>query len=178
MPSIQRILEVAPVCCYLSANYVAKRQGLFGGAVDQNNPTKIYNVYKILKHVYDKDPLYPNLQACANYLWELCKGYTARAAAIVDGGGGGSVAPVTPPAGSLPAPIDFIVGASSLIPIGGTSVNVPTFIGYTLNFYRGGIAQYTTNPGDGSSYYTWNSVTGDFSCSPAAGAGEQFRFSL
>jgi len=178
MPTVERILQLAPVCCYLSANNVAKKTGLFGGVVDEKNPINIYNVYKILKHVYDKDPTYDGLQVRCDYLYELCKQYAMRAAAIVDGGGGGSVAPVTPTAGPLPSPIDFIVSASSFIPTGGSSVNIPTFIGYNLNLSRGGITQYTTDPGDGSSFYTWNSTTGDFSCSPAASAGEQFRFYL
>lgn len=98
MPSVARTLQLAPVACYLSANYISKRR-LFGGALDTQNPIKIYNVYKILKKVYDNDPVYDGLQVRADYLFELCKKWAIAATAIVDGGGGGSISPVTPPSG-------------------------------------------------------------------------------
>jgi hypothetical protein len=95
MPTIARILDIAPVACYLSANFVSRRQ-LFGGSVDPSNPSKIFNVYKILKEIYDNDPAYDGLQVRCDYLYELCKKFALAAGAIVDGGGGGSVSPVTP----------------------------------------------------------------------------------
>lgn len=100
MPTIARTIELAPVACYLSANYVAKRNGLFGGTVDETNPIKIYNVYKILKQIYDKDPTYEGLQVRCDYLYELMKRWALAAAAIVDGNNGGSVAPPTPTPGT------------------------------------------------------------------------------
>jgi len=95
VPSVTRILQIAPMACVLSSQDVAKGN-LFGGKVDPSNPLKIYNVYKVLKTVYDKDPNYAGLQVRTDYLYELLKKYALRAAAIVDGGGGGSVAPPTP----------------------------------------------------------------------------------
>ncbi len=96
MPTIQRILQLAPAASYLAANYVDKKNFLKGGALIPNQSINIYRIYKILKHVYDKDPTYPGLQVRCDYLYELLKRWALAAAAIVDDNNGGSVAPITP----------------------------------------------------------------------------------
>lgn len=177
MPTVARILELAPTCSRLAEDHRFKR-AMFKGTPksSQNQGTLIYIYWKILNYFYERDNDYDGLRAPADYLWELCQKWAFKAANIVDGGGGGTVAPVTPSAGSLPNPLDFIVDATSTPMLAGaSSVVLSQFIGYDVEFYRGGQPQYTTNPGDGTSYYSWNRVNGTFFISPAANLGEPFR---
>lgn len=115
------------------------------------------------------------LREMANYIVWLTNPYFLRAKYIVSGGGGGGT--VVPSGAARPDPLDFQVSASSVIPTGSSSLTINAFIGWNLNFDRGGLAQNTTNIGDGSSYYSWNRDTGLFTCSPAATADELFRLS-
>lgn len=135
MPTIARTLEIAPMACVLSANAVA-RGALRGGKLDPSNPQKIYNVYKILKKIYDNDPTYDGLQVRCDYLYELLKKYALRAAAIVDGGGGGSVAPVTPTDEAI---YPFII-TSADFEADGTSYNNADIVGDNLMIF---INEYT-----------------------------------
>jgi len=128
MPTIARTLELAPVACYLSSNYVSKRK-LFGGTIDSTNPAKIYNVYKILKKIYDLDPTYDGLQVRCDYLYELMKRWALAAVPIVDGGGGGSVSPITPPAGTDIYP--FVITEADFEP-DGISYNNADIVGDNL----------------------------------------------
>lgn len=173
MPTVARILQITPMAIVLSSNSVAKGSLFNGGVVDPKRPITIYMVYKILKRVYDEDPNYTGVRVVADYLYELITKWAFKAAAIVDGNTGGQIAP---PSGIVvPNPYDFEVEASSFIPTGDDSVTISQFIGYNVNFSRGGIMQNTTNLGDGSSYYSWNIVTGLFTIFPAATEGELFR---
>lgn len=187
MPTAARILQLAPTACYLAANDVNQKTLSGKGSLVPSQAIKIYNVYKILKHIYDLDPNYAGMQSRCNYLWELMKRWALKAAAIVDGGGGGSVAPVTPSSGTLVNPLDWEVGASSsqtapladgesTVTLDGTSGMVD-FRGFNINFIRGNLTQYTTPPPDGiSTYYSWNRTTGVFTLlNGAAVLGEQFR---
>lgn len=189
MPTSARILQLAPTACYLAQQDVNKRS-LFGKPkVVPSQAIKIYNVYKILKHIYDKDPNYSGMQARCNYLYELLKKYALRAAAIVDNNSGGSVAPVTPSDQTLPQPIDFIVANDTIMVAGDITLNLdgsggrPDFRGYNVEFARNGQPQYTTDPQDGSTYFGWNRTTGVFSlfgAPPDLGAAqltERFRIS-
>jgi hypothetical protein len=176
----QRILQLAPVACYLSANEVAKGQ-LFGRRVDPTNPLKIFNVYTVLKKVYDYDPDYDGLQVRCDYLYELLKRYAVRAAAIVDGNSGGSVAPPTP-SGVVPAPIQFAVDMDEFMEPGNVSkVFPPSWIGYDLLFIRSNIPQAAV-PVEGGTYYSWDKETGTltlFGPLPTDGAAqpeEVFQF--
>lgn len=174
MPTVARILELADVSCMLANNRVGKGS-LFGPPIDPKLPWAIYMVYVILKRVYDTDPTFESTQqrVVADYLYELIQRYAFKAAAIVDNNTGGQIAP---PSGiTVPNPYDFEVEASSFIPTGDSSVTISQFIGYNVNFSRGGIMQNTTNLGDGTSYYSWNLVTGLFTIYPAASEGELFR---
>ncbi len=172
MPTVSRILQITPPSCMLANNRVAKG-ALFGPTIDPKLPITIYMVYKVLKTVYDKDPNYTGVRVVADYLYELIQKYAFRAAAIVDNNTGGQIAP---PSGiTVPNPYDFEVTDSSFIPTGDDSVSIDLFKGYNVNFSRGGIMQNTTNLGDGSSYYSWNIVTGLFTIYPEASEGELFR---
>lgn len=169
MPSISRILELAPTCCYLANNNKSKK-ALFGGVPksNQNQATLIYIYWKILNTIYELDNDYDGLYAPAQYLFELEQKFAYKAANIVDGGGGGSVAPITPT--TLPDPYYFIVSSSSFIVTGASSKTITSFIGFNLIFTRGGIPQSTVTTED--TYFTWDSSTGAFTCSPAVYVGE------
>jgi len=174
MPTVARILQITPPSCYLASNRVGKG-ALFGPALDPKLPLTIYMVYKILKTVYDADTTFEASQQrkVADYLYELIQKYAFKAAAIVDNNSGGQIAP---PSGIVvPNPYDFEVSGSSFIATGESSVTISQFIGYNVNFSRNGVMQNTTNLGDGSSYYSWNLVTGLFTISGAATEGELFR---
>lgn len=163
MASISRILELAPTCCYL-ANNSKDKKALFGGVPKslQNQATLIYIYWKILNTIYELDNDYDGLYAPAQYLFELEQKFAFKAANIVDGGGGGQIAPITPT--TLPSPYYFIVSASSFIATGASSKTIDAFIGYNLIFTRGGVPQSTVTTE--SSYFTWDSDTGEFTCSP------------
>jgi hypothetical protein len=109
----------------------------------------------------------------ADYLYELIQRYAFRASAIVDNSLGGQVAAQTSTV--VVQPYDFVVSATSFIATGESSVTIERFRGLNVNFRRGGISQNTTNIGDGSSYYSWNSATALFTIFDVAAAGELFR---
>lgn len=115
------------------------------------------------------------LRQMANYLIWLINPYGITAQYIVSNtSGGGSV---VPPVSTRPLPLDFIVSVSSPIPTGATGASIPAYIGWNLNFDRGGVAQNTTDVGDGSSYYGWDRATGTFSVYPALQESELVRLS-
>lgn len=175
MPTTQRILQLAPVAQYLAANYVTKRQ-LFGGTSTSTKQVQwIYVFNKILQEIYSNDSTY-SMQNAANYLFELIQPYYYRAAYIYDGGGGGSVVPPSPTTTS-PTVLDFIVAADTVIATGATTVDLTAYNyrGFDINFFRSGQPQYTTDPGDGSNYYSWNSGLAILTISGAAVAGEPMR---
>jgi hypothetical protein len=172
MPTVARILELAPAACYLAANYAARRNGLFGGtAVSNRQSEMIYMVYKVLKEIYDRDNNYAGLQQVANYLYELLQKFAFKAANIVDGGGGGQVAPITPT--TLPLPFYFIVDGTTFIADGASSVTMPvSWEGYNLVFARNGVTQTTVNTEP--TYFTYDTSTRLLTITPAAVAGELF----
>jgi hypothetical protein len=115
------------------------------------------------------------LRQMANYLTWLCGQFASQAQYILQGTGGGTVIPGT--GSALPNPLDFVVDGSSPIPTSGTSITIPAYIGYNVQFARGGLIQYTTAPPDGvSTYYSWNRTTGVLILlNGAAQPTEQFR---
>ena len=172
--TVPEIIELGKVSKYLSANYTDKR-ALFGGAVIKTiPPVQIAFITDGLEWGYlGGAQTSASLRSTANYLYWLCGKFQLEAQVIINGPGGGSVVPT--PSIVRPNPLDFIVSVSSPIVTGASTLNIPSFIGYNLQFDRGGQPQYTTNPGDGSNYYSWDRVTGAFSCFGAAQDGEQFR---
>lgn len=173
MPTVSEIIDIAAISQGYAGNDIAK-QGLYGGGTDIQLPRKLYAVRKNVEWLYDIDPTDTTLIPTSNFLYALCGKYKFKAQAAI--ASGGSVAPITPPSSSLPYPLDFIVDGASFIPTGGTTVNIPQYIGYNLSFDRNNQPQNTTNPGDSSSYYSWDRVTGDFALlNGAAQATERFR---
>lgn len=173
--SIADIIDIGKVSIYLSANYTAKKR-LFGGVtIKPVPPVQIAWVTDALEWGYGGGAQTDqSLRQTANYAYWLYGLFQLQAQNIISGPGGGSVAP-TPSGGALPNDLDFEVSASSFIATGISSISIPQFVGYDVDFARGGITQNTTSLNDGSSYYAWNRVTGLFSIYPAATAGELFR---
>lgn len=173
--SIPDIIEIGRASTYLSYNYTAK-QSLFGGSVIKPTPpVQIAFMTDALEWGYDGGAQTDaSLRTTANYLYWLCGLFQLQAQNIISGSGGGSVTP-TPSGGTLPNVLDFIVSGSSFISTGVSSISIPQFIGYNISFDRGGQPQYTTDPGDGGSFFGWDRVTGLFTLFPAALDGEQFR---
>lgn len=171
--SVAEIIEVGKVSTYLSANYTSK-QGLFGGSVIKPTPpVQIAFVTDALDWGNSGGAqTAASLRQVANYLYWLCGLFQLQAQNIISGPGGGSVSPATPTL-TLPNALDFEVDGSSYIADGESTVTITEYIGYNLIFARGGIDQNTTNIG--GSYFSWNRVTGEFVCYPAASAGELFR---
>lgn len=174
--SVIDIIDVGKASIYLSANYT-QRQALFGGTVIKPTPpVQIALVTSALEWGYlGGAQTSEQLRQVANYLYWMCGKFQLEAQNVISGSGGGSVAPSS--GGSLtPNPLDFIVGVDSFISTLETTVTISQFTGYNVEFDRNGQPQYTTNPGDGSTYYGWNRVTGVFTLyNGAAQDGERFR---
>lgn len=185
MPSIltpSDIVEIGDVSTYLALNYVSKKK-LFGGAVIKPTPPVLIAMATDalrwgIEGGAESDESIRNV---ANYLYWLCGTFQLKAQNIISGPGGGSVVP-TPSGGGAVNALDFEVSASSPIPTGGSTITLdgtsgnPDYRGYLIvNISRGGLWQNTTTLGDGSSYYSWNSVTGLLTVFPAVSAGELIR---
>jgi len=175
---ISDIIEIGRVSTYLSANYTQKK-GLFGGTtIKPVPPVQIAWVTDALDWGNAGGAQTDqSLRQTANYAYWLYGLFQLQAQNIIYGPGGGSVVP-TPSGGGTPNDLDFIVSSTSLIATGGTSLYIPQFIGYQVDFARGGMTQYTTPQPGGGAYYGWDSVTGWFYLlgdNSAATEGEAFR---
>ena len=171
MPTIARILELAPVCSYLANNDKAKGSLFKSGTPKniKNQATLIYIYWKILDKIYTLDPTYPGLQAPANYLYELEQKWAFKAANIVDGGGGGSIAPITPTV--KPTRIEFYGSPTSFIPENETTVQLPiSWDGWNVEVDRGNIPQSTLNTEP--SYFSYDEDTRVLVLTPAVNTGE------
>jgi hypothetical protein len=174
--SISKIIELGRVSTYLAANYVS-RGYLFGGTIIRPTlPVQIAFVTDALEWGNDGGAqTADSVRSTANYLYWLCGKFQLDAQFIIDGDGGGRLTPLTPGA-TLPYPLDFIVDDSTFIVTGQDSTTIAQFIGYNVEFDRNGQPQYTTDPIDGSTYFSWNRITGEFRLlNGAAQADERFR---
>ncbi len=144
MPTTARILELAPVCCYLAANYKGE-QGLFSGVPKsaKNQSTLIYIYWKILNKIYTLDPTWPGLDAPANYLYELERPFSYKAAQIVDGGGGGSVTPITPTRNVM---FEYLIEVFGGVPdfSNATDYNDTRITGHNLVLFLNNIPKFLT----------------------------------
>lgn len=183
--STDDIITWAEISQPLAAIGEKKKSATRGRSTDPVHDQQLYLVRKTVEWynsqaTIDTDILY----TIANYLYALTFPYGLKAQ-FINGNGGGQVVPITPGTGNLIEPYDFIVATttSSFAPMkeGDTVVYLDgtngtrNFKGMNVEFYRGGQPQYTTSPGDGSTYYSWNPVTGRFSIYPAAQLAEPFR---
>lgn len=174
--TISQTILRGDISIYLSANDNAKGNIFSHRIASPGSPVTIALVTDALRWGSDGGAqTEQDVRQMANYLIWLIGIYGQKAEYISQGTGGGSVI-IPSNGGILPLPLDFIVDdTTSPILTGGNTITLPTFVGYNVDFYRGAQTQYTTNPGDGSTFYSWNRSTGVFACFPAATLGEQFR---
>jgi len=171
LPTIQEAIDIGEVSIYLADNDNASG-ALWGKRLNSPySPVQIAACTDALLWQYEGDSTDETLRGTANYLIWMCGKYGLQAQYIISGSGGGTV---VPSANTRPSRLDFVVSSTSIIATGGSGLTIPQFVGWNLMFSRGGVEQSTVDIGDGSSYFSWNRDTGTFSCSPAAGAGEQF----
>ncbi len=164
--TVSEIILIAKKSQFL-VSCAIREGGLYGGGIDRLLPNKIKGVRQNVEWLYDLDPTNDTLISTSNYLLALCGSYAFEANAI---SGGGSVSPIAPP--QTLNPKVFVVDGSSYIPTGGSTKNISDFIGYNIIFTRDGNTQAAID--NGSTYFTWDKVTGDFECFGAANAGETF----
>lgn len=154
---------------YLCVRYNDKQSLFSGGALAApKSPVTIQMVTDALSWGYSGGSQTASaLDTVKNYLIWLIGKFGLEASVIT--GSGGSVIPIVPTI-TTPARIDFTVSGSSIIPSGGSSLLLTNFIGYQLYFVRNGVSQSTLNTEP--SYFSFNNLTGSFTCSPALQAGE------
>lgn len=175
LPTIALTIDYADLSIGLCANNNAKGS-LFGRRIaSPSSPVTMAIVTDALRWANDGGAVSAtDLRAMANYLWWLINPYGLTAKYLISGGGGGTVVPSSS-SSARPLPLDFQVSVSSTIPTGSTGITINSYVGWNVNFSRGGIEQNTTDIGDGSSYFGWDRTTGIFTISPAAAEGELFR---
>ena len=164
-PSVAQAVIRGEVSTYLAANYNS-RGTLFGGTKAPVSATTIANALDWGNSGGAQTA--ESLRATANYLIWLCSKWGQEAENITQGAGGGSVVPGG--GSSIPDRVDFIVSGSSFLPTGTSSTTLLSFVGYGLDFIRGGISQSTVT--SESTYFTYNRLSGGFTCSPALVEGE------
>ncbi len=133
MSTIANTIAVAKVTSVLASNDVAKGK-LFPTLIrtEARFPLMITTERIIIEGVYNRVPSYPNLQTASDYLYDLCGKYRLAAQAIVDGGGGGSVAPVTPGGGGDIYPI-VVTGGD--FEVDGVTYNNPDIVGDNIMLF-------------------------------------------
>lgn len=163
MPSVTDTILIGDLSAPLAANGMAKASFFNGGNVQRKaSPVLIAMVTDCLRWMQEGGNYTAQQEASVgNYLIWLCGKWGLQAASIT--GSGGSVTPIVPGSGA-PSRVDFVVSATSYLPSGTTSATLSAFIGYNLEMIRGGISESMIN--SQPSYFTWNRVTGAFTCSP------------
>lgn len=138
MSTIANTIAVAKVTSVLASRDVA-RGNLFPTLIrtEARFPLMITTEYMTLEGVYSRVPNYPNLQVAADYVYDLCGKYKLLAQAIVDGGGGGSVAPITPGQDTI-YPI-VVTGAD--FEVDGRTYNNPDIVGDNIMLFIGQYSQ-------------------------------------
>jgi hypothetical protein len=168
--TIPDMIEIGDVSTYLAANYEGEGS-LFGERLAVTSPQSIQLVTDALRWQYESFPDDSTIRGVANYLQWMCGKFGLTAQYVINGAGGGSVIPIFPTAN--PDPVEFSVSPTSIIPSGGSSASISSFIGFNVIFVRGGITQSTLNTG--GSYFTWNKGTGTITCNPVAYNSELFQ---
>lgn len=171
MPTVNTTIAIAKLS-QAYALIAIEDGGLNGGGIDLLLPEKIYNIRKSVEFVNNIDPTNSTLQGTSNYLYALCAPFNKKAEYTLAQAGSGTVSPVSPI--TSPNPIEFVVSDSSLMVAGGSSLTIASFIGFNLLFVRNNITQSQIN--NGGTYFSWNRLTGIFSCFGAASDSELFQF--
>jgi len=160
----------------LSALDESKKRATVGSTVDTDLHIKLYVERKSVEWynsqaTQDADILYQ----ISNWLFAL-EGIHGLKAQYISNSGGGIISTITRVSGV--EPLDFIVSGASIIATGESTVSLVAygFLGYNIELTRGGITQFTTDPGDGTTYYSWNRTSGTLILiNGAAQLGEQIR---
>ena len=164
------IIQWGKISQPLSARGEYKTKAVDGGSIDENHHIKLYVERKTVEWYNGQDTIDEDiLYTISNFLFAL-EGVWGMEAQFIDGGSGGIVAPTTTASTTLPDPIDWIVSATasgtaplaaneSTVTLNGMS-GMPNLRGYNIEFTRGSMVQNTTDPGDGTTYYSWSRVTG------------------
>lgn len=161
----QQIIDVAKISTYLSADAVSKG-ALYGSQLDPKLPRLLYMELKALEWGYNQSSTYTSIQDVANYVLSLCYKRN-QAVSILNGGSGGTVAPIVPL--SAPSPLSFVVADDTFIVDGQSTKIFPVeWQGYEMVFNRNNVPQSRTNLNDGSAYYSWSKTIRVFTCFPAA----------
>ena len=95
MPTVSQTISIMKVSQYLASADVANGS-LFSPKLDPRLPIMLYVERRFLEAIYNADSSWEDLQQVADYGYALCWPYAPKAESIVNGGGGGSVSPVTP----------------------------------------------------------------------------------
>jgi hypothetical protein len=188
LTTISGTVEIGDVSIYLAANDNSKGSLFSPRLASPTSPVLIAIVTDALRWQLEGDPTDDTLRGTSNYLLWLCGRYRLAAQAAISGGGGGGGS-VVPGGGSASVvPLDWIVSATATVyaPLA-TGESTVTFDGTNgmrdlrgleMEYTRGGQTQYTTDPGDGTSFYYWNKVSGVFIIYAAAAIeGERMRIS-
>ncbi len=168
--SVQDKIDIGGLSSLYASNDLASGK-TYGGAQDKRLPFLIWVFTEgiILMQEYS----YPteDTDKVGNYLLSICRDQL-KAEAVLELNNGGTVAPITG-GGSVPNPYDFEVSSTSTPLANGESlVTITLFIGFNVIFFRNNIPQSTIN--NGGSYFSWNRLTGQFQCFPAAATSEIF----
>lgn len=182
--TVLEIIQIAEVSQYLSDKSIARNM-LYGKGIDLMLPRKIYCLTKNTQYRYDQEGIVggntpsEELISVSNKLYSLCGAFTFEAQAILNGSSGGGVVTPSNPSGTIPSPIEFYVSLSSLIAIGGNTLLLdgtlgnPDWKGYNMIFNRNNQPQAMISDGS-STYFTWDKVTGLFTCFGNANEDELF----
>jgi hypothetical protein len=103
-------IQIGDVSTYLALSKQLK-SGLFGARLDPRLPQMLAMETDAIRWQYDYDNNDSTLLGTSNYLMELCGGEGLKALAIITGGGGGTISPITP-SGYVYTALSFIVTAT------------------------------------------------------------------
>ena len=80
-----------------------------------------------------------------------------------------------------PDDVYFVVGVANPSVNGGVAVQngdnsftIPSFVGWKVRLVRGSFPQYYTDPGTGTQYFDYTSITAEFTLSSPATTQEEF----
>ena len=168
--TVPQIIRIAKISQYLCLVDISK-SGLYAGGTDLELPHKLRMVREDIEYQYAINLSNSTLETTSEFLYALCGKYALYAQSIIF-----NPSTISNTASqSSPIPYQFEVDANtSFIIDGQASKKITSFKGYNLIFVRNGVTQYTTDIGDGSSYYSWSKSTGNFVCYPTATTGELF----
>lgn len=167
-----QILQWAKISQPLSAIGEGEQKAFTQGNTVNDLHLKLYVERTTLQFQYDNDPSDSQgyLYGMSQYVLALIGGEYLFAAQDATGGGS-STTPTVPT--STPIPIEFVVTGVSYIIDGQSSKIITSFVGFNLIFIRNNITQSTVDTG--TSYYSWDSTNGLFTCYGAATATELFQ---